>query len=169
MTDSVARARQFAVAAHAGQRYGDLPYSAHLNAVAALLAPYAEVAEVVGLLHDVVEDTGVPLNAIQAEFGEEVARLVALVTDEGGANRRRRKARTNAKLLAVGGDDALALVVKAADRLANLRASALDGVDSKLDMYGREHPTFRQATYRPELCDELWEELERIVSGRRVS
>ena len=79
-------------------------------------------------------------------------------------NRRERKARTNAKLAAVSADDAAALLVKAADRLANLRASAGGGAGSKLDMYRREHPTFRAAVYRPGLCDAE----DRAEAKRRV-
>jgi (p)ppGpp synthase/HD superfamily hydrolase len=163
MTTPVAQARVFAVAAHGEQRYGDQPYSVHLDAVAATLAPFGEEAQVVGYLHDVVEDTAVSLETIRAEFGERVAKLVSLVTDEPGANRRDRKARSNAKLAAVSGEDVLALVVKAADRLANLRAAAGGGAESKLGMYRREHPDFRRAAYRPGLCDDLWQEIDAVI------
>jgi (p)ppGpp synthase/HD superfamily hydrolase len=165
MCEVVAHAREFAVAAHGDQRYGDQPYAVHLDEVAELLAPFGELAQVVGYLHDVVEDTAVPLDAVRAQFGERVAACVALVTDEQGANRRERKARTNAKLSAVSGEDSLALVVKAADRLANLRRSARGGSDSKLGMYRREHPAFRAATYRPGLCDELWQEMDHVLGN----
>lgn len=164
MNELVARAREFAVAAHGEQRYGEQPYSVHLDAVVELLAPFGEQAQVVGYLHDVVEDTTVSLEAVRREFGDRVAACVAIVTDEPGANRRERKAKTNAKLTAVSNEDALALVVKAADRLSNLRASAGGDSDSKLGMYRREHPAFREAAYRPGLCDELWAEMDRILN-----
>jgi len=166
MTDAVARARVFAVAAHGEQRYGDQPYSVHLDAVVEILAPFGEEAQTVGYLHDVAEDTPVSLEMLRTEFGERAAKLVSLVTDEPGANRRERKARSNAKLAAVAEEDSLALVVKAADRLANLRASAAGGVDSKLGMYRREHPDFRQAAFRPGLCDDLWREIEAIIGPK---
>src|SRR5262249_47188021 len=114
MTDAIARARAFAVAAHGDQKYGDLSYSVHLDAVAELLASFGELAQVVGYLHDVVEDTSVPLEVVRREFGDRVAAYVALVTDEPGVNRRERKTKTNAKLAAVVGEDSLALVVKSA-------------------------------------------------------
>lgn len=166
MTANVTRARAFAVAAHGEQRYGDQPYSVHLDAVAALLAPFGEEAQVVGYLHDVLEDTAVSPGQLRVESGERVAKLVSLVTDEPGANRRERKARSNAKMAAVTGEDSLALVVKAADRLANLRASAAGGSDSKLGMYRREHPDFRRAAYRPGLCDDLWREIDAIIDTK---
>ncbi len=163
MLESAAHARTFALAAHGGQRYGDHPYSFHLDAVAAVLAPYGEEAQVVGYLHDVIEDTATTRADVERQFGGRVAALVSLVTDEAGANRKERKAKTNAKLAGVGPEQSLALIVKAADRLANLRASAEGGAGSKLGMYRGEHPAFRQAAFRPGLCDELWAEMGRIL------
>ncbi|OWK36732.1 HD domain-containing protein [Fimbriiglobus ruber] len=164
MDKTVVRAREFAVSAHGDQRYGDRPYADHLDAVAALLAPYGEQAQAIGYLHDVVEDTATSLEDVRREFGDDVAAIVGIVTDEPGANRRDRKARTNAKLSAVASGKELALVVKAADRLANLRESAAGGPASKLGMYRREHPEFQAAAHRPGLCDELWREMDRILS-----
>jgi len=57
----------------------------------------------------------------------------------------------------------LALIVKAADRLANLRESAKAGKASKLEMYRGEHPSFRNAACRRGLCDGLWEEMDQII------
>lgn len=163
----VYEARVFAVRAHGEQKYGesDLPYSHHLDAVAKLLEPYGDEAMIVGYLHDVAEDTDVHLTTIRTVFGERVACLVSLVTDEEGPNRRERKAKTNAKLAAVGKEDELALIVKAADRLANLRESAKNQGGSKLVMYRREHPEFYKAVYRPGLCDVFWREMIMILDG----
>jgi guanosine-3',5'-bis(diphosphate) 3'-pyrophosphohydrolase len=165
MGEALLRAREFAISAHRDQQYGDEPYATHLDAVASVLAPYGEMAQIIGYLHDVVEDTGTHLEIVQKEFGDPVATAVGLVTDEPGANRRERKARTNAKLSAVGAENALALMVKTADRLANLRASAGGRSGSKLVMYRREHPEFRAAVYRAGLCDELWLEMDRILGS----
>src|SRR4029078_4121431 len=98
MHEAVSQARSFAIAANADQKYGDQPYSYHLDAVAELLAPFGEEAQIVGYLHDVVEDSPVSLQGAREKFGDRVASCVALVTDETGANRKERKARTNAKL-----------------------------------------------------------------------
>jgi (p)ppGpp synthase/HD superfamily hydrolase len=165
ISDEVARARAFAIAAHGGQRYGDHPYSFHLDAVAGLLLPYGEEAQVIGYLHDVAEDTAVGLEGIREAFGEHVTDCVALVTDQPGANRAERKLKTNAKLAKVEGPLRVALIVKAADRLANLRMSAGGGTGSKLQMYRGEHPAFRQAAFRAGLCDELWREMDQILAG----
>ena len=164
--DSVAKARAFAIRAHGTQKYAGRPYVLHLEAVAALLAPYGAEAQVIGYLHDVVEDTPTPLEDVRAAFGDRVAECVRLVTDEPGPNRAERKTPTNAKLakVAAEGETALALIVKAADRLANLQMSAGDGGDRlKLEMYLREHAAFRAAAFRAGLCDNLWAEMDRIV------
>jgi guanosine-3',5'-bis(diphosphate) 3'-pyrophosphohydrolase len=165
MTDAVNRARAFALRAHGEQRYGDEPYAVHLDAVAGLLEPYGAEAQVVGYLHDVAEDTSVGLEEIAAAFGLRVADCMALVTDSPGATRAERKGKTNEKLTKVKGELELALIVKAADRLANLRVSARGGAGSKLGMYRREHAAFWAAAYRKELCEPLWAEIERIIAG----
>ena len=166
--DVVARARAFAIAAHGDQRYGEQPYVVHLGAVAELAGPYGNAARAVAYLHDVVEDTGVTPDEVRRSFGDRVADCVAVVTDPPGDSRAGRKATSHAKLAAASGALELALIVKAADRLANLRASAAGGRgSSKLEMYRREHPAFRAAAHRPGLCDPLWAEMDRILADRR--
>jgi (p)ppGpp synthase/HD superfamily hydrolase len=169
MLGIVGRARAFALAAHCDQRYGDHPYSFHLDAVAQLLVPYGEDAQAVGYLHDVVEDTAVTLEHVRDQFGDRIADCVALFTDEPGETRRERKARTYAKLARVDGLERLALIVKAADRLANLRMSARGGSGSKLEMYRLEHADFRRAAFRDGLCNEFWAEMEQILSVSRAT
>lgn len=167
----ITHAQRFALRAHGSQKYGDQPYSVHLDAVFDLLCSshgLDKQAAIVGYLHDVAEDTPVTLKEIEQEFGDLVARCVALVTDAPGATRAERKAATNAKLARVSAesDERIALIVKAADRLANVRASALSGNDEKLKMYRAEHPAFREAAFRPGLCDDLWNAMGLILSER---
>ena len=159
MLDPRNHARAFAVRAHGDQTYGDAPYVVHLDAVAAIAAPFGETAEVVAFLHDVVEDTDVPLTEIEAEFGALVAQCVAILTDEDGADRAERKRKTYAKMARVEGELELALIVKAADRLANVRQG------EKNEMYRREHPTFTDTVHRKGLCDEIWKELDERLSA----
>ena len=64
------KARIFAIAAHGGQKYGNYPYSVHLDAVAKIADEYGEKAAVIAYLHDVVEDTFVSINDIEKEFGK---------------------------------------------------------------------------------------------------
>jgi guanosine-3',5'-bis(diphosphate) 3'-pyrophosphohydrolase len=158
------QARAFAIAAHGGQRYGEHPYVHHLDAVAAIAEPFGEAAVVAAYLHDTVEDTAATLAEITAQFGPEIAACVALLTDEPGADRKERKAKTYAKLAEVTGPLELALIVKASDRLANVRASVKDRNERMLQVYCSEHATFRKAAYRPGLCDALWSELDALLS-----
>jgi (p)ppGpp synthase/HD superfamily hydrolase len=157
-------ARSFAVAAHGEQPYGDRPYAYHLDAVASLLAPYGEEAQVVGYLHDVVEDTKTTAAEVESRFGSHIAACVALLTDEPAPNRKERKAKTYAKLAEVRGRTELALVVKAADRLANVQACVADRKRVLWEVYRNEQGAFRGAAYRPGLCDRLWSELESMLT-----
>jgi len=162
----VARARAFAAEAHAGQRYGDEPYTAHLDEVAARVQPFGELHQTVAYLHDVVEDTPTTLPEVEALFGDLVARCVALLTDEPGDSRKARKQLTHAKLGCVdaAAEEAVALVVKAADRLCNVERCVLHEDRGLLRMYRREHREFRRAVYRPGLADGLWAELSTLIA-----
>lgn len=160
------QARSFAIAAHAEQRYGDHPYAVHLDAVAELAAPYGEEAVVVAYLHDTAEDTTATIAEIESKFGPKIAACVALLTDEPGANRKERKAKTYAKLAGVQGPNELALIVKAADRLANVRACVNDRKQSLWQLYRSEQATFKSSAYRNGLCDPLWTELELLLGDK---
>ena len=159
------RARQLAAQAHAGQRYGPRPYTSHLDDVVAILAPYGDQAQILGYLHDIVEDTDVDLPTIRDQFGPVIADCVLLLTDAPGPGRRERKAKTNAKLARAAEPQHIALVVKAADRLANVSACVRDQRQDLLAMYRTEHDAFRRAVYRPGLCDEIWTALERTMDS----
>ena len=157
-------ARSFAIKAHGDQKYGERPYSYHLDAVAALAAPYGSEAETVAYLHDTAEDTATTLEEIEQHFGPRIAACVALLTDEPGTNRKERKAKTYAKLAKVHGPNELALVVKVADRLANVRACVQDRKRGLWELYQSEHQVFRQSAYRAGLCEALWTELDSLLS-----
>ena len=162
---TVDEARAFALTAHGDQRYGTRPYVFHLDAVAELLSPYGTDAQVIGYLHDVVEDTSVSEIDIRNRFGELVADCVRLLTDCPGSSRTERKVATYARLAQVNGATELALVVKAADRLANVRSCVADQRHRLWEVYRREHPAFRQAAYRHGLCEPLWSELDTLLQA----
>ncbi len=119
------RAYDVAEAAHAGQKRksGD-PYITHPLAVATVLAGLGmdTTTLVAALLHDTVEDTGVGLDTIVADFGSEVAHLVDGVTKidkvsfGDGA-----QAETIRKMIVAMARDPRVLVIKLADRLHNMR------------------------------------------------
>lgn len=159
------KAREFAVAAHGDQLYGESPYSSHLDAVVQLLHAYGDEAKAIGYLHDVLENTDVDFQTIESKFGAIVARCVALLTDESEGNRRERKDKTYGRLAKVMGEEEVALVVSAADRLANLQACIADANVKLLKMYWPEHSKFRKAVYREGLCEDLWAQIEAAISA----
>lgn len=121
------RACEFAMHWHEriGQRrrYTGLPYIVHPAAVAELVRSVSddEAMLAAAWLHDVVEDTPCTLAMIEAEFGADVTRLVAELTDvskpEDG-NRATRKAIDRAHTAAAS---ARAKTVKLADLIDNGR------------------------------------------------
>ena len=119
------RAYDVAEERHATQfrRSGD-PYITHPLAVANILAELGmdTTTLVAALLHDTVEDTGYTLEALTAEFGEEVGHLVDGVTklDKvvlGSAA----EGETIRKMIIAMARDPRVLVIKVADRLHNMR------------------------------------------------
>ncbi len=153
----VKAARDFAINAHGDQLYGDEPYVVHLDEVAAIVRPYGELAEIIAYLHDTAEDTMLTIEDIGGEFTMFIATCVYYLTDEEGKTRRERKRKTNHKLSRMPSEFNITKVVKAADRLVNLRRGG------KNDMYAKEHPEFRQAVFVDGLCNEIWEEIERCI------
>jgi len=110
---------------HRGQkRQSGEPYITHPLAVAQILAelglgPRAIAA---ALLHDTVEDTGYPLDELQAEFGDEVALLVDGVTKLDKVKYgESAQAETVRKMIVAMSKDIRVLVIKLADRLHNAR------------------------------------------------
>ena len=119
------RAYEVAEERHATQlrRSGD-PYITHPLAVANILAELGmdSTTLVAALLHDTVEDTGYTLEALTADFGEEVGHLVDGVTklDKvvlGNAA----EGETIRKMIIAMARDPRVLVIKVADRLHNMR------------------------------------------------
>ena len=126
-TGAIDAAYVLAMQAHGAQKRdnGD-PYITHPLAVADILAGYKlDVASIVtGLLHDVVEDTLVPLSEVKTRFGAEVAGLVDGVTKLSRLelqSDRTKQAENFRKLVLAISKDIRVLLVKLADRLHNMR------------------------------------------------
>jgi (p)ppGpp synthase/HD superfamily hydrolase len=133
----------FAARAHRNQlrKGSDTPYIAHPAHVSVLLIRhgFGEDLAIAGLLHDVVEDCGVPIEQIAAEFGDEVARLVKAVSETKSADGaelpwEQRKAEKLAHLQAAGPDVA---ALKAADAIHNARAIIADHELVGTEIWGR--------------------------------
>jgi GTP diphosphokinase / guanosine-3',5'-bis(diphosphate) 3'-diphosphatase len=110
---------------HRGQlrKSGD-PYITHPLAVATILAELGmdTTTLVAALLHDTVEDTGMTLDDITADFGTEVAHLVDGVTKLDKVKfGEAAEAETIRKMVVAMARDPRVLVIKLADRLHNMR------------------------------------------------
>jgi GTP pyrophosphokinase len=132
--DLLRRAYDFAAKQHHSQtRLSGEPYLSHPVEVAHLLADMKlDVTSLcAALLHDVVEDTKIPIETISEQFGGDVARLV-----EGATKISRldllapeaRQAENVRKMLLAMVNDVRVVMVKLADRLHNMRT--LEFLDS---------------------------------------
>ncbi len=124
-TAQIERAYEVAKRQHAGQKRlsGD-PYITHPVAVALIVAELGLPEGVVAaaLLHDVVEDTGLSVEAIREEFGDEVAMIVDGVTKlDKLAYGEAAQAETVRKMVIAMAKDIRVLLLKLADRLHNAR------------------------------------------------
>jgi len=102
------------------------PYITHPLAVANILADMRMDPEslMAGLLHDVIEDTGVTKGQISRRFGRTVAELVDGVSKLGeieNASRAEQQAESFQKMTLAMSRDIRVMLVKLADRLHNMR------------------------------------------------
>jgi guanosine-3',5'-bis(diphosphate) 3'-pyrophosphohydrolase len=124
--DTVRKAYFFAENAHAGQkRRSGEAYITHPLAVAGILADMHMDHQclMAALLHDVIEDTGVPKHTLSQEFDEVVADLVDGVSKLQSIFRSRAEAQAEnfQKMALAMAKDIRVILVKLADRLHNMR------------------------------------------------
>jgi guanosine-3',5'-bis(diphosphate) 3'-pyrophosphohydrolase len=126
-------AYNYAVKAHEGQvRKSGEPYLQHPLHVALTLAELQldTSSLAAALLHDVLENCGIPVSEIEAEFGPEVAKLVdgttklgrislqapGEVKQRGGRTTREQQAENLRKMLVAMAEDLRVVFIKLADR-----------------------------------------------------
>ncbi len=125
--DLISRARVFAVTAHESvghlRKYTFQPYAVHLKEVARIVSSVSADPETVAAawLHDVVEDTPVTIDDIRAAFGEEVAKLVAQLTNISRPSDGNRRARATVDRQHLSSACARAQTIKLADLIHNSR------------------------------------------------
>jgi len=159
----VDKARAFAIHAHAGQRYGDAPYEAHLAHTVAVLKRHGlhdPELLAAGWLHDTIEDTPVTRQAVVDLAGERVAAMVDAVSDGPGESRTERKERPYRLIPQTPG----AVLIKLADRIANAEA-AVGRLPRVLAKYRAEHAHFRDALHNPADAQArpLWHTADRLL------
>ena len=160
----VKEAAYFAISAHGNQTYDGYPYYFHLEEVVDVLKEFGfreDTYIMAGYLHDALEDTAVSYNDIKNKFGVDVAEIVYAVTDELGRNRKERKEKTLPKIATLYD----AIIVKLADRIANMRNSTKKG-HRMSNMYKKEYNEFKTqlTTYFDDhKIGVMWEELDRLM------
>jgi len=123
----VNKAYDFACEAHSGQyRSSGDPYVTHPIAVASILGSFRmdEDSLTAAMLHDVMEDSGIPKSVIEKKFNKEVADLVDGVSKLNTltiSSKTESQAENLQKMVLAMSKDIRVIVVKLADRLHNMR------------------------------------------------
>lgn len=167
--DIIEKARVFATAAHSAVRqvrkHTGEPYINHPAELVELLREHGIADQqmlAAAWLHDVVEDTGISLEVIRAEFGACVATLVEGLTDvskpEDG-NRKTRKAIDRAHTAA---QSPACKTIKLADLISNTR-SIVERDPEFAKVYLAEKRELLEVLYDGD--SRLWELASSIVSA----
>jgi guanosine-3',5'-bis(diphosphate) 3'-pyrophosphohydrolase len=152
----------YATIKHGDQKYGELPYTHHLQAVESVLRRFGVVDEdmlTASWLHDTKEDCQVKIKELAEMFGDRVAELVDGVSNEPGENRKIRAALTYPKTRRIKG----AIQLKLADRIANVENGG-----KLLDMYKKEYEDFRRALYTYGEYEDMWKHLDGLMVYKRT-
>ncbi len=124
--ERITRAYELAASAHGEQKRstGD-PYVTHCLAVAMILAELHmdDDTIVAALLHDVPEDTNIPLETLREQFGDHVAMLVDGVTKLAQLRfgMEQTEAESLRKMFMAMAEEIRVVLIKLADRLHNMR------------------------------------------------
>jgi (p)ppGpp synthase/HD superfamily hydrolase len=137
-SDLLERAYRFALDAHEGERSCGKTRIDHPIAVARLLHRQGADDQVVaaGLLHDVLEDTTVTREELEAEFGPAIAGLVADLSEDASIGRyAARKARLRDQVADAGEEAAAIFLADKLARLHGLEATQHGLAPERLDHY----------------------------------
>jgi (p)ppGpp synthase/HD superfamily hydrolase len=185
-SELIARALARAGQAHAGQirnGSGGLPYIEHPRMVAATVVArgYDDPTVAAALLHDVVEDSDTTVAELRAEFGDEIADLVAALSDdEAIESYRERKDEHRRRVCEVDGD---ALAIYAADKLTNMTTlhTAIEGegmrvadeykvpLTLKLEVWEADAAMLRHEAPELPLLDPLDQAISRLAADLRAA
>ena len=155
-------ARMVSVKAHGTQDYdGIFPYKKHLDDVVRVLERFGFSGKyiIAGYLHDIIEDTELSYNKVKRYFGHDIAEMVYCVTDELGRNRIEKKAKTLPKTAS----NPDAIILKLADRIANIEHGG------KIDMYAKEYSEFKTFLFAPSPSSarDMWLHLDELLKIKK--
>lgn len=138
---AVQKAWEIALAAHGDQRYGAWSYGVHLQEVRCVLQELGCHSSELGqaaYLHDVLEDTGETAASLVVQgIPVYVVALVDAVTNI--KNDVDAKAKTWCRIARLPE----AVILKQADRIANMRAAISDSRWGLMEKYRKQYPLFR--------------------------
>ena len=166
--DLYKEAEMVATLAHDGQTYDIFPYRKHLQDVVNIIKKFGFSGDYIlaGWLHDTIEDCNISYNKIKKAFGKNTAELVYAVTDPKGRNRKEKKILAYKDMI----NYPHSIIIKLADRIANLENSIrMDNKDT-LEMYFKEHDEFKThlKLHSPEAAESMWQHLEKIINNIEV-
>ena len=163
------RAYWFAARAHQGQPMpdDDLPYLVHVSLVTAEVIAALRVenghdetlAVQCALLHDVLEDTPVTYEGVEAAFGAGVAPGVLALSKDGRLAKAQQMADS---LRRIRQQPSEVWMVKLADRICNLREPRPSWTSERISQYRAEAREIHQAlhTASPALAARLQEKID---------
>jgi GTP diphosphokinase / guanosine-3',5'-bis(diphosphate) 3'-diphosphatase len=184
----IAQAYRTAHAAHKGQvRKSGEPYVYHPLATADILADLHLDATTIAaaLLHDVLEDTDLTKEELEARFGEEVADIVDGVTKLKrlpSGNLEEAQAESLRKMIVAMSRDVRVIIIKLADRLHNMRTLAYLKRENQLKKATETLEIYAPLAHRLGIYSLKWEledlafatlhprryeEMKRLVAARR--
>jgi guanosine-3',5'-bis(diphosphate) 3'-pyrophosphohydrolase len=156
-------ARLVAQVAHSGQIYDIYPYSKHLEDTVNVIKRFGYAGDyiIAAYLHDSIEDGNLTYNKIKKAFGENVAELVLAVTDPSDIrSRKEKKDRVYQKILSYPNS----LIIKLADRIANVEHATRFANTQKLKMYKEEYAEFKDKLTIGSFCNPMWNHLDTLLS-----
>lgn len=87
-----------------------------------------------------MEDTTVSIEELEKRFGKKITEIVYSLTDGDGKNREERKDNMYNKLI----HNQISIIVKLADRIANVEFCLIQNNKKLYDMYQKEQPKLQQ-------------------------
>ncbi|OXA93133.1 hypothetical protein B0A66_07610 [Flavobacterium hercynium] len=141
--DKIDLAKSFAIKKHGDQKYGTYPYEVHLNNVVNVLLRnniLPTTTDTIDLwigawLHDVLEDTNATKEELVDIFGIAVYEMVNSLTDGEFGDRKEKKEVMYQKLIL----NQNGIIIKLADRIANLEFSIINNNSKKIKLYVDEN------------------------------
>jgi (p)ppGpp synthase/HD superfamily hydrolase len=168
MRITIAQWRAFCARSHGDQQYDSgLSYDFHLNKVEEVAVRFGFSSRTIRMIcqgHDVIEDPKLtPRQLLMAGASRIVVNAIMALSDEPGANREERKAKTYPKIA----KNRRALIVKLCDRIANVEYGISTGNLRKFTMYKGEFPEFERQlrNHADAELEPMWQHLEYLFQN----